>query len=275
MRFLKSKVLWLTIYAIVITGVFLYLLFPAALVRTQMEGAAASAGYVLKAGSLHPSLPLGIKFKDLTLRLPDLPGDAFFQGELLDLQVNPITLFGRLKTIRFKGQSYSGSFDGSAGFSSLSPVKPPAEGKINFRNIDLARYNPQGFPFLKGVTGLARGSAFYAQNDPVSRYPLGKLSLYLSRGSFPLREPFLGVSKVEFDRGEIQAQLKNGAVLLEKLEIYGSQMNCFLNGSITLADRPDESLLNLKGVLEIAGKNKIKMNVTVGGTLANPSVRYI
>ena len=275
MRFLKNKILWLIIYSIVITGVFLYLLFPSALVLTQMEGAAGLAGYILKAGSLHPSLPLGIKFKDLTLRMPDLPGDVFFQGELLDLQVNPLTIFGKLKTIRFKGRSYSGSFDGSAGFLSLSPVKLPAEGRITFRNIDLARYNPPGFPFLKGMTGLARGSAFYAQDDPVSRYPLGKLSLYMSRGSFPLREPFLGVSRIDFDRGEIQAQLKNGAVMLEKLEIYGSQMNCFLNGSITLADRPDESRLNLKGVLEIAGKNKIKMNVTVGGTLANPSVRYI
>lgn len=275
MRFLKNKILWLTIYAIVITGVFLYLLFPSALVLTQMEGAAGSAGYILKAGSLHPSLPLGIKFKDLTLRLSDLPGDVFFQGESLDLQVNPITLFAKRKAIRFKGRSYSGSFDGSAGFLSLSPVKPPAEGKINFSNIDLARYNPPGLPLLKGMTGLARGSAFYAQDDPVSRYPLGKLSLYMSRGSFPLREPFLGVSRIEFDRSEIQAQLKNGAVMLEKLEIYGPQMNCFLNGSITLADRIDDSRLNLKGVLEIAGKNKIKMNVTVGGTLANPSVRYI
>lgn len=275
MHFLKSRVAWLTVYAIVITGVFLYLLFPAALVLRQVEGAAASAGYLLKAGSLHPSLPLGIKLKDLTVRPADLPADVFFQGEMLDLQVNPISIFGKLKTIRFKGRSYSGSFDGSAGFLSLSPAKPPVEGKINFRNIDLARYNPAGLPFLKGLTGLARGSAFYAQNDPVSRYPLGKLSLYVSRGSFPLRDPFLGLSRIEFDRGEMQVQLKNGAVMLEKLEIYGSQMNCFFNGSITLADRPDESRLNLKGVLEIAGKNKIKMNVTVGGTLANPSVRYI
>ncbi|MRR15785.1 MAG: type II secretion system protein GspN [Deltaproteobacteria bacterium] len=275
MRFLTSKILWLTIYAIVITGVFLYLLFPSALVLRQIEGAAGQAGFTLKAGSLHPSLPLGIKFQDLTVRLPDLPGDVFFQGEVLDLQVNPLTIFGKRKTLRFNGRSYNGSFDGSAGFSSFSPAKPPAEGKINFRNIDLARYNPPGFPFLKGMTGLARGSAFYAENDPVSRYPLGKLALYLSRGSFPLREPFLGVSRIDFDRGEIQAQLKNGVVMLEKLEIYGPQMNCFLNGSLTLADRPDDSRLDLKGVLEIAGKNKIKMNVTVGGTLANPSVRYI
>lgn len=275
MRLLKNKVLWLTIYAIGVTGVFLYLLFPSTVVLQQLEAGAGSSGFILKAGSLHPSLPLGIKLKDLTVRMPDIPSEIFFQGELLDVQLSPMTFFGKLKTIRFKGRSYSGSFDGSAGFTSLLPMKLPAEGKINFQNIDLARYNPPGFPFLKGMTGHARGSAFYAQNDPVSRYPLGKVSLYLSRGSYPLREPFLGVTRIEFDRGELQAQLKNGSVMLEKLEIYGAQMNCFLNGSITLADRLDDSQINLKGVLEIVGKNKIKMNVTVSGTLANPSFRYI
>jgi len=69
--------------------------------------------------------------------------------------------------------------------------------------------------------------------------------------------------------------LKNGSVTLEKLEIYGAQVNFFLNGDILLAPRVEESRLNLKGVLEIAGKNKTRMNVTVGGTLAQPSFRYM
>ncbi|HPE06784.1 MAG TPA: hypothetical protein PLW50_03590, partial [Smithellaceae bacterium] len=147
--------------------------------------------------------------------------------------------------------------------------------KINFQNIDLARYSPTGFPLFKGMTGLARGSTFYVMNDGTIQNSVGKLSLYLSRGAYPLPEPFLGMSRIEFDRGEIQAQLRNGSVMLEKFEINGKQINCFLNGSILLADRVEESRLNIKGVMEIAGKSKIKMNVTVDGTLAHPSFRYI
>ncbi len=108
-------------------------------------------------------------------------------------------------------------------------------------------------------------------NDATSQNSVGKLSLYLSRGAYPLPEPFLGMSRIEFDRGEIQAQLKNGSVTLEKFEIYGTQMNCFLNGDIQLADRVDESRLNLKGVMEIAGKNKIK-DEYYGGWNAGQSV---
>lgn len=275
MRFLKSKVLWMTIYAIGVTFIFLYLLFPSSLVLQQLEASADSAGLNLKAGFLRPSLPLGIKLKDLTVRLAPTSADAFFQGELLDLQVSPVSIFQKHKTIYFKGKAYNGNVDGHAGFLSLAQMSLPAEGKINFQNIDLARYSPTGFFLFKGMTGLARGSAFYVMNDAVIQNSVGKLSLYLSRGAYPLTEPFLGMSRIEFDRGEIQAQLKNGSVTLDKFEIYGAQMNCFLNGSILLADRVDESRLNLKGVLEIAGKNKIKMNITVGGTLARPSFHYI
>jgi hypothetical protein len=125
------------------------------------------------------------------------------------------------------------------------------------------------------MTGLARGSAFYIMNDTAIQNSGGKLSLYLDRGAYLLPEPFLGMSHIEFDRGEIQAQLKNGSVMLEKFEIYGPQISCFLNGSITLADRVDESRLNIKGVMEIAGKSKTKVNIVVDGTLARPSFRYI
>jgi len=275
MRFLKNEVLWLAIYGIVITSIFLYLLFPSSLALQRLEAAAGSAGYVLNAGSLHPSLPLGIKLKDVTLCSTQTPNDIVFQGELLDLQFKLLSIFQKNRSINFSGKAYYGNFDGHIGLKSFAQTYTPVEGKINFQKIDLTRYSPTGFPLFKGMTGLARGSAFYVTNDATIQNSVGKLSLYLSRGAYPLPEPFLGMSRIEFDRGEIQAQLKNGSVTLEKFEINGKQINCFLNGIIHLADRLDESRLNIKGVMEIAGKSKIKVNITVDGTLAHPSVRYI
>ena len=275
MRFLKNKIIWLTIYAIGVTFVFLYLLFPSVLVKEQLEATASAAGFVLRAESLHPSLPLGVKLQDLTLRLSSKPADVIFRGELLDLQVNPVSLFRKHKTIHFRGKAYRGIFDGRAGFLSPAQTNLPVEGKINFQDIDLARYSLTGFPLFKGMTGLLRGSVFYIIDEATGQKSAGTLSIYLSRGAYPLTEAFLGMNRIEFDRGEIQAQLKNGSVVLTKFEFYGTRMNCLLNGSISLSDRLDESRLNLTGVLEIVGKNKARMNIMVGGTLASPSVRYI
>ena len=275
MRFLKHKILWLTIYAITITGVFLYLLFPSDLVRQRLEDAVYASGIILKTGSLRPSMPLGIRLADLTVRQVQSPGDVIFQSETLTFQFNPLSLFQKHRQIHFQGSAYRGNFDGSVGLVSFTQTTAPVEGNINFQEIDLARYQSPAFPLFKGMEGLVRGSAFYFTDGATGPKPVGKLSLYLSRGAYPLPEPFLGVSRIEFDRGEIQAQMKNGIITLEKLEIYGGQMNCLLSGDIQLADRLDESRLNLKGVLEIAGKSKIKMNITVSGTLASPSFRYI
>jgi uncharacterized protein involved in outer membrane biogenesis len=97
----------------------------------------------------------------------------------------------------------------------------------------------------------------------------------LTKGTYLLAEPFLGLKQIEFDRGEIKAQFKNGSMKLEKLEIAGNQIIFFIKGEITLADDFKLSQLNLNGVLEIPGQNKAKMNVTIGGTLANPIFRYI
>jgi type II secretion system protein N len=275
MRFLKNKILWLTVYAMVVTGVFLYFLFPSELALQQLEASASSSDFVLKAGSLRPALPLGIKLKDMTMRSAQPSADVFFQGELLDLQFSLLSFFQKYRYINFNGKAYSGNIDGRVGFTSFAKTYPPVEGKINFQDIDLAKYGVNSFPLFKGMTGRVRGLFSYFVDDAVSRNASGKLSLYLTKGAYVLPEPFLGVSRIEFDHGEVQAQLKSGRVMVEKLEMYGGQMNCFLSGDIQLADRMDQSLLNLKGVLEIAGKNKIKMNVTVGGTLASPSFRYI
>ena len=275
MRFLKNRILWLTIYAIGITGMFLYLLFPSQLVLQRLEATVNSAGYLLEAGSLRPSVPLGIKLKDLTVHSAQAPSDTLFRGEFMDLQFNPFSIFRKNKTVYFNSRAYGGSLDGRVDFLSIDQANTPAGGRIHFQYIDIARCSPAVFPLIRGMTGRAKGSASYVLDNPANRISTGKMLLFLTGGSYPLPEPFLGVSRIEYDQGEVSAKWQNGSVTLEKFEFFGSRMKCSLQGDIQLAPRLEESRLNLKGVLEMSGNNNVKMNVTVGGTLASPSFRYI
>ena len=152
---------------------------------------------------------------------------------------------------------------------------PPIEGNLNFQNIDLARCALIKTMLGREITGKAKGNLTYTSATEISGNGSGSIVLFLTKGTYPLAEPFLGLKRIEFDRGEIKAQLKNGSLKMEKLEISGPQINCFLKGEIMLADDFKLSQLNLNGVMEILGQNKAKMNVTIGGTLTNPIFRYI
>jgi type II secretion system protein N len=273
MRFLKKKELWFTGYGIFITIVFLYLLFPGELVRSRLEDLINSNDFIVKSASLSPALPLGIKLKNVTISSP-AQEFVLFQGELLDLQLNLLSFFRKNTYIGLTGRAYDGSFDGRVGLVSLAKAYPPAEVILNFENVDIGKYSLfKGDPG-KSFTGRARGTLTYI-TDEAGRNASGILTLFFKKGSYPLAEPFLGVTRVDFDRGEIQAQLNNGSIRIEKLETFGPQINCSLKGEIAPAADFKNSQLNLNGTIEILGKNKVKMKVTIGGTLANPAIRYI
>lgn len=273
MRFLKKKGLWFTVYGIFITIVFLYLLFPGELVKNRLEDLINSNDFMVKSASLHPALPLGIKLKNVTIS-SQAQEFVLFQGELLDLQLNLLSFFRKNTYIGLTGRAYDGSFDGRVGLVSLTKVYPLAEVILNFENIDIGKCSLfKGDPG-KSLAGRARGTLTYI-TDEADKSTSGTLTLFFKKGSYPLTEPFLGVARIDFDRGEIQAQLKNGIFKLEKMETFGPQINCSLKGEITPAADFINSQLNLNGTIEILGKDKVKMKVAIGGTLANPTIRYI
>ncbi len=274
MNMLKEKTLWFTLYGIFITLVFLYLLFPSDIARSRLEEAANSSDLILKMDSLRPALPFGFKIKKINIS--SSPANIYFQGDLLDLQFNPFNFFKKNKYIGLSGSAYGGNFSGRFGLASFSKIYPPEEGRLKFQNIDLARYSFIRTLMGREITGKASGNWTHAfNNGGPGRNLSGTIALSLTKGSYSLTEPFLGLNRIDFDRGEINAQLKNGVIRLEKLQIYGPQVDCFLNGEITLADDFKNSQLNLNGEMAISDKKTVKMKFTIGGTLINPVFRYI
>ena len=148
--------------------------------------------------------------KDITISSAS-SADIFFQGDLLDLQLNPLSFFQKHTYLGLSGKAYGGKFDGRVGLVSLSKIYPPVEGNLNFQNIDLARYAFIKTLLGKEITGKANGNLSYISANEISGKGSGTIALFLTKGTYPLAEPFLGLKRIEFDRGEIKAQLKNGS----------------------------------------------------------------
>jgi type II secretion system protein N len=273
MRILRKRSLWFILYGLAVTAVFLYLLFPSELVLNRLEAAVDSSSVAVKIDSLNPSLPLGIKLRNIIVSSAQ-PGDVFFQGETLDVQADLLSLLQKHSFLSVAGKAYGGDFKGQIGFISWNKPYPPAEGKLSFQNIDLGKYSFIKSEMGRDIAGKVRGNILYS-NTAESSAVTGNLTLFLVKGSYPLAEPFLGMSRIDLDRGEIQAQLKNGVIRIAKLEMSGPQINCSLKGEIALADDFKNSQLNLTGAIEILGKGKMKMNISISGTLASPVSRYI
>ena len=275
MGFVRKKGFWYSLYGVVITGVFLYVLFPADPAARLLEKAAQRSGWRLKAASVAPSLPWGMKLRDVSLAVFDKPGTDDIRADLIRLQPRWWTAFSRRKQTAVDGRAYGGGFNGIVGFVSLADNRPPEQVRMRFEKIDLARLPLAAILPIRGASGFLSGQLAYQVVSGQESYPDGQISLSLTRGAYALPEPFLGIDRLEFERGELQAQIQSGVVKLEKLELYGTTLNCFLSGDITLAPEISRSALNLKGVFELTGQNKMKMNVTLGGTLQNPLIRYI
>ncbi len=274
MKILRSRALWFTLYGIVITVLFLYLLFPGQLLKSRLESAAILAGFTLRSSSLHVSFPLGVKMKSVTLENDSVAPGPLFQGETLDVQYSWKNLLSKNTFLGFRGGAYSGSFQGNIAVSSLDRIYPPVQAKLDFKNIDLQKVGLLKGKLGREIFGKARGFLNYTKGAG-GNIESGAFNMVITAGAYPLAEPFLGIEKIDFETGLIQAVFKDGSIFLEKVEILGGRINCLLVGDIIPADNFAQSRLNLRGTIEVAGKDKIKMQVTISGTLTNPVFKYI
>lgn len=274
MKILRRRALWLTLYGIAITVLFLYLLFPGQLLKSRLEGTASLAGFTLRASSLHASFPLGVKMKNVTLANDTLAPRPLFQGETLDVQYSWQNLLSKNTHLGLRASAYNGVFQGSIAVSSLDRIYPPVQAKLDFKNIDLQKVGLLKGKLGREISGKARGFLNYTKGAG-GNIEAGAFNMVIAEGAYPLAEPFLGIEKIDFETGLIQAAFKDGSIVLEKVEILGGRINCLLAGDIVPADNFTQSRLNLRGTIEVVGKDKIKMQVTISGTLANPVFKYI
>jgi len=273
MKLPKKKTWGFALYAVVITGVFLYLLFPSEIIQNRLEEAAGSADLAVKMDSLRLSFPLGLKFKNLHVASLST-GRTYLDSESLTAQISPLSFLQKNKKLGLGGKAYGGTFKGTLRFASWEKIASPLEADVRFTDVDVTKMAFIRSWLARNVTGKASGRWTHKASDISGRDLSATCDITLKKGSFPLQESFLGATRIDFENSDIRLQLKQGVIRVEKLRMVGPQMECFLSGDIIRTDDVMQSALNLKGEIILAS-NKTKLNVTIGGTLENPLLRYL
>ena len=237
---ISKKSIFYTIYIIVITGIFLYYLFPSETLKTYLA-------YRLSQGNpdvsitidrVSPVIPPGISLHDVGIVHQN---KALVDFEKLKLMPEILSLFSDKTTVNFKGYVNAGTVSGRAeldGNSGTQGVK--ADGRISEIQVE-------GIPALQRlpadkIVGVLNGDFTFAHLGP-DRSLAGKLTLSKSR--IELKKAVFNVKSLEFRNIDADLMLNNDTLTIKQTKARGNQLDADLTGTIALTGQTGKHAMNL------------------------------
>jgi type II secretion system protein N len=291
----NKKIIWYSVYFILITLIFLFYAFPAKSVQAYIQTLARErineSDFSLKKVSL--SLPFGLKLHRVILTPKQGKEGLRIEADSLRIQPAPWSKIKGEKVYRFKSRMYSGNVKGSIHFINQEP-KPPYSVSMTLRGLDLKSKQFIQRLIDRDVEGKLDGTIQYKAKNDTLYDGTGEADLIFSNGKVDVNLPFLNDFTVQVDQGVIQCDLKNRRLNLGRMELKGPAVNAFMSGNINLNRQWSQSRLNLRGEIEPLpelfqklGDNPSalellkkrlksgKLTFTVSGTLDDPRMRII
>lgn len=284
---MKKLRAWLAycLYALIVTAVCVYFLFPAEAVSRYIVGraAAVSPDVQLSIGHVSPLLPPGLKLQRVTI--------AHYSGGLLEASVvrlypRWLSLLGSQPSVAYSANAGRGVVRGTVaatGPSARRQVRIDADlDAVRLQELGalqpIADYNLEG-----AVSGRVRFSGG-------SRWR-GDLRLTVTDLRLAPPRPVLGIDTLRFESVAAQATLENRNLKIHNVTLAGEQVSGELTGNLVFGRRLMDSTLSLTGTIRLnlraespgAGSRPGapggadmsltgKVPVQIQGTLANPRV---
>jgi len=237
------------LYTLVVTGVFLYYLFPSESVRAFVgyQVHRADPTLELTIESVSPTLPPGLTFRSALLFQRTEPVAAASR-----LKVTPAlsTLFGPEIALGFKGEVYGGALKGDMVLDRTGQQPEPPVRSLSASIVGLQVGQLHALRRVPGydVSGTLNGAVSYRMTDAGGK---GDLRLALTDLSVRPETPLFNITDVTFNQVQAEAVLEPGRRLeIRQCSLAGPQVNGTLSGSIRVADDPAQSALDLTGTLK-------------------------
>lgn len=244
--------LWYTIFAVCFTILLLYIKFPSEAVtkyvRVEAEKNFPDINIDFKKIGL--ALSPGIKIEGLRVSLKEDPDTPVYISEKSSIRVSIISWLKGSSKYYFKSMVKGGEISGF-----LEEKKELKKERID-ATIDIkgVKLNENSFihPIVsERIEGILSGKVTFMGDlsDPIRGN--SELSLYLSEGSFKLKEPFLGINRIGFKNINLLGIIDNLRFNIKEMKMTGGPFNGTATGSVRInSSNFFNSRLNLETEIE-------------------------
>ena len=216
-------------------GLFLILTFPYDSLARRLEVEAQRGGAELTIGSLGPAGIVGVRARDVKLRLLPAPGEAQppeIHLDRADFSPDLFALLLRRTSFGFVAEGYGGSARGHVALSN-DPRQPGLSSlRIDARDIDLS-----ALP-LKDVSGVEASGKLQLKADLPGLLPVetanGSLSLSLDGAGLSGTVMGMTLPKTSLGHLEGSATVEKGVAKVEKTSARGGDIDADVDGSCNL-----------------------------------------
>ncbi|WP_457576467.1 type II secretion system protein GspN [Desulfomarina sp.] len=287
-RMMSPRFFFYLFYGLVLTAVLLYVRFPAGALKTYCEHRLARLTQMEECsiGEIVYHFPFAFEVKRVKLLMRS--------GNRDQIRIDSFHLSPAGKKIlgpwRLEGYCYGGAF------SVLLQIKPKRKvlvlQKIKARNIDLAAFSSSMPGLGRKLTGQLNFTGGYKARFEKFLTGDGEGQLVLKRGSIPLAGSLLTLVAIDFDKVEMNLQLRDRQLVIRQGMMRGKDMDAKLTGMIRAPFLPPEGSLQITGLLffhetflaarpainrfigrlkQRSGKPALRFRI--GGTLEKPTFR--
>jgi len=234
-----------SIYGVLITIVFLYVLFPSETVKTYLIQRInrENSDLVMTIGRIKPVFPPGIKLTAIDL--------SFKEKSLMDMnritfRPSYLSLFRKNQNASFTGNIYEGNFKGTAGPLAGQPASQ-MEINTDFSDIEIGQISFLQEVLERKMSGRLQGKMLYK-----GKGLNGTLSgnILLADSNIEVSTPVLNLENLSFEKIEADWVFENQMIQMKNGILTGDQVKGSFSGFIRIHTPFNKSNINLNGTFK-------------------------
>jgi len=241
----RRKYIFYILYGIVVTIIFLYLLFPSEKVKEYLIYSLGmmDSDLSMAIDRISPVFPPGIKLDTVDLKRS---GQSILDVKRITIKPTLLSLFSKNQAADFNGDVYGGTF---AGIVRVSGNNTTDQFEVNadFSNIQIDQILLLENVLGRKISGRLEGKMIY-KGKGFSGAANGNIKL--TDSEIKLTTPILSLDSITFDTVEADLMFQKRILQVKNCKVTGKQITGNFSGTIRISNTFNDSSLNLTGTFK-------------------------